>query len=285
MVCTPPFPELLTNLRLTPHFRSVKAYPSKLKTNIGYLPSPKANTVTRPILNQLLQCCSCVYMSKPVIVCIPGPCQSPEIYVPLRSALYLDGYTLIPLSLPSIGNVPPPYDFAEDVIAVRQLIIELIEKEKDVILVMQGFSGITGSQAIHGLSKLERERQGTKGGVVRLVFIMGWTVPEGFQGAQREDVSNLFSYMKVDPAVGTISLRMPLLTMCRMESVSLTRQSPRKYCTTISHQQKQSIGFQSYKRKVWGYSGARLPTLLGGIYQVHLFYVVKTNVLTRSMLD
>ena len=140
-------------------------------------------------------------MSRPTIICIPGPCQPAEIYVPLQSALLPYGYSVLPISLPSIGNIPPPYDFAEDVIAIRSVVVELLEQQKDVIVVMQGFNGVSGSQALHGLGSIERQRLGLRGGIIRLVFIMGWVVKENFQAAPRGDVSNMFHYMKVDPSV------------------------------------------------------------------------------------
>lgn len=147
-------------------------------------------------------------MPKPTIVCIPGPCHPAEIYLSLQSALSARQYTTIPVPLPSNGREPPCYDFGEDVVAIRSIIINLIEEDKDVIVVVQGFSGVATSQALHGLGKSEREAWGYGGGVVRLVFIMGWVVKEGFQAATRGDVANMFSYMRVDPSVSLSELRL-----------------------------------------------------------------------------
>jgi len=140
-------------------------------------------------------------MTRPTIVCVPGPCLPAQIYEPLRDALAHHGYPVVPVSLPSIGSIPPPYDFAEDVIAIRSIIVELLEEQKDIIMLTQGFNGVSVCQALHGLGRIERESWGMRGGVMRLIFISGWVVKEHFQAAPRGDVSNMFSYMKVDPSV------------------------------------------------------------------------------------
>lgn len=53
-----------------------------------------------------------------------------------------------------------------------------------------------GAEAPKGLGKKERQELGLKGGVIRLVFIMAFAMPEGFQptagGAQMPE------WMKVD---------------------------------------------------------------------------------------
>lgn len=153
-------------------------------------------------------------MSKPTIVCAPGPCQPMDIYFPLQSALSAHGYTTIPISLPSIGTTPPTDDFNNDVVAIRTLIMSLVEDSQDVILVMQGFTGVSGSQALHGLGKLERGRWGLSGGVIRLIFIMGWIVKEGFQAAPRGEVANMFHYMIVDPLVRLLPCHPQLINYC-----------------------------------------------------------------------
>lgn len=111
-------------------------------------------------------------MSKPIFVCLPGASHSQVIYEPLKAELSFSGYIVIPVALPSVGGNPVTYDFTEDVQTVRNLVIELVEGGNDVILVMHGYSGLPGAEALQGLGKVERQRRGLNGGVVRLVFIM-----------------------------------------------------------------------------------------------------------------
>ena len=140
-------------------------------------------------------------MSKPIFVCVPGASHSPAIYFPLKTLLTSYNYTLIPLSLPSVGGSPVTYDFTPDVIAIRNLVTSIVDSGQDVILVMHSYGGLPGAEALRGLGKSEREKVGLRGGVVRLVFIMSWMAREGFQGGERGDVSNMFPYMKIDMKV------------------------------------------------------------------------------------
>ena len=140
-------------------------------------------------------------MSKPIFVCVPGVSHPPIIYDPLKASLSLHGYTAIPVQLPSIGANPPVYDFTEDVIAVRNVVSRLVDAGTDIVLVMHGWNGVVGGEAMQGLGKVERARRGLRGGVIRLVYIMAWIVKEGFQGAPRGDVSGMLPYLSADLSV------------------------------------------------------------------------------------
>lgn len=145
-------------------------------------------------------------MPKPTFVCVPEHSHSSQIYEPLKLALLHHGYPTIPLTLPSVGGSPPIYDFSEDVAAVRQLVTQLVDQGKEVIVVMLGYGAIPGGEALQGLGKVEREQRGLIGGVIRLVFIMSLMAKEGFQGGQRGDVSALYPYLRPDLQVRTLLL-------------------------------------------------------------------------------
>lgn len=139
-------------------------------------------------------------MPKATVVCVPGAWHTPEIYAKTLSILEEHGYPTIGLPLPSVGASPPHTSFDEDVKGIRDCLTNLvIEEEKDVILATHSYTGMPGAEAPVGLGKKEREAANKKGGVVRLVFIMAFAMPEGFQptagGAQFPD------WMKVDMEV------------------------------------------------------------------------------------
>lgn len=52
--------------------------------------------------------------------------------------------------------------------------------QSEVVLVLHSYAGMPGSEAAKGLGKREREDKGQKGGVVRLVFVQAYAMPEGF---------------------------------------------------------------------------------------------------------
>jgi pimeloyl-ACP methyl ester carboxylesterase len=142
-------------------------------------------------------------MSKPIFVCVPGASHSHLIYEPLKAALAFHGYTAIPVSLPSNGG-NPTYDFSEDVQAIRNMVTQIVDFGEDVILVLHGYGGLPGGEALRGLGKAEREQNGLRGGVIRLVFLMSWLAVEGFQLSPRGDVSAMFPYLLCNLKVSKI---------------------------------------------------------------------------------
>ncbi|KAJ4294977.1 hypothetical protein N0V90_006985 [Kalmusia sp. IMI 367209] len=120
-------------------------------------------------------------MSKPTIVLVPGAWHSPEIYAKVVDVLNGYGYPTVSLPLASVGATPAHLDFDGDVKAIRDCLTKLVNEEKDVVLVTHSYTGMPGAEAPVGLGKKEREAAGLKGGVIRLVFIMAFAMPEGFQ--------------------------------------------------------------------------------------------------------
>ena len=136
-------------------------------------------------------------MSKPAFVCIHGAWHSASCYDGIKSILNTYGYDCFCPSLPSVGGNPPTNDFTEDVKTIRSAVEELVQ-EKDVIVVMHSYSGIPGGQALEGLDKQSCEEKGMKGGVVRLVYMMAFIVPEGFQHSPKGTRDNMVPSMKTD---------------------------------------------------------------------------------------
>jgi hypothetical protein len=148
-------------------------------------------------------------MPKATIVCVPGAWHTPEIYSKTLGILDEHGYPTIGLPLASVGASPPHRSFDKDVKDIRDCLTKLVvEEEKEVVLVTHSYTGMPGAEAPVGLGKKEREAANKNGGVIRLVFIMAFAMPEGFQptagGAQFPE------WMKVDVEV---SLRVLLLCL------------------------------------------------------------------------
>ena len=144
-------------------------------------------------------------MPKPAFVCLHGAWHSPACYDAVKSILTQDGYLCICPSLPSVGCNPPISDFTEDVRTIRSAVADLV-KDYDVIVVMYSYSGIPGGQALDGLDKKTTTEQGLKGGVVRLVYIMSFIVPEGFQHSPKGTRDFMVPTMKTDFEVSLSAL-------------------------------------------------------------------------------
>jgi hypothetical protein len=62
---------------------------------------------------------------------------------------------------------------------VHSTVSELAEEGRDVVVVMHSYGGIPAESRYEDLAKDERSRRGLKGGVVALVYICAWMLPEG----------------------------------------------------------------------------------------------------------
>ncbi|KAG9046973.1 hypothetical protein FS837_003263 [Tulasnella sp. UAMH 9824] len=117
--------------------------------------------------------------SKPTIILIPGAWHTPDGFVALSKFLESAGYHTIPVSLPSVGASPPLDDFQPDVAAIRDVVTSCVDAGQDVILFMHSYASLPGCEAIKGLTKSDREREGKAGGVKHLIFCSAFVLPEG----------------------------------------------------------------------------------------------------------
>eukprot|EP00243_Klebsormidium_subtile_P003659 TRINITY_DN17247_c0_g1_i1.p1 TRINITY_DN17247_c0_g1~~TRINITY_DN17247_c0_g1_i1.p1 ORF type:complete len:294 (-),score=59.56 TRINITY_DN17247_c0_g1_i1:401-1282(-) len=118
---------------------------------------------------------------KPTVLFVHGAWHSPMHLAPAAFVFESAGYpTCCPL-LPSYGAQPPTKTLYDDAAALRAELDRLIEKEgKDVLVVMHSYGGLVGTEAVHeSLGKRARAAEGKAGGVLRLVFLCAFVVPEG----------------------------------------------------------------------------------------------------------
>lgn len=107
------------------------------------------------------------------------------------------GFSAITPALPSSASDPPTPDWSKDVETIRNTVFSLVQ-EHDVVVVMHSFSGMTGGTALEGLDKQVCLSRGLKGGVVRLIYIAAFLVPEGFQHSPHGTRDNMVPEMKTD---------------------------------------------------------------------------------------
>jgi hypothetical protein len=114
-------------------------------------------------------------MSKPSILLIPGSFALPEFYDTVVNAVSAKGYSIHALHLPTVGPKPGPVDadppsMYDDAALIAKEIEILVNKGKDVVLIGHSYGGVPMSESTKGLGK-EREKEGKKGGVVRLGYL------------------------------------------------------------------------------------------------------------------
>lgn len=127
-------------------------------------------------------------VTKPTVVFIPGFWHTSEGFTPLAKILEKENYPTVLVNLPSAGAHPGHPDFSQDVAAIRKVITELSDEDKEVMVVMHSGGSVSGSEASRDLGKKERQAEGKKGGIVRVVYIgillpkAGKNMFETFQG-------------------------------------------------------------------------------------------------------
>ena len=136
------------------------------------------------------------------------------MYKELVTSLKGAGCSAVVSSLPSCdAQDPHKVTCSTDAEAIRKQIMHSTEAdEKDIVVVCHSYGGIPGAGAAHGLSKIARAKEGKKGGVIGLIYISGFVVPEG---------SSLLDIMggRHAPYLGADQVPVPLL-----DSVTARRQ-------------------------------------------------------------
>ncbi|KAK2750322.1 hypothetical protein FQN57_003802 [Myotisia sp. PD_48] len=120
-------------------------------------------------------------MGNTTIVIVPGAWLSKSFYSSYITALENAGYQTSYLGYPSLDPVEPAKaDCATDTAAIKEALKSLVEdEEKNVVLVCHSYGGMPGSAAATGLSKTKRIQDGKQGGVLGLIYVGAFLVPEG----------------------------------------------------------------------------------------------------------
>ena len=111
--------------------------------------------------------------TKPAIVLAPGSFCKVSLYANFVRLLHDAGYDRIEIvRMPSLGNrsPQPAATLDDDADYIRQIVTEVSNEGFDVILMAHSYGGIPASQSVKGVSKKEREAQGLKGGVRRILY-------------------------------------------------------------------------------------------------------------------
>jgi len=118
-------------------------------------------------------------MTNPSIVIVPGAWHRPAHFQGLIDELAKVNYDAVGVTMPSVDSSPPLASWDQDAQAVRQVITEILDAGKDVIVLAHSFGGIAMSEAAKGLGKKERVAQGLKRGIIKLIYMCAMALPEG----------------------------------------------------------------------------------------------------------
>jgi hypothetical protein len=141
------------------------------------------------------------------ILFVPGAWITKAFYEPFLQALKTAGYDVRYAGYPSLDpkeSDPSTRDCHADTEAITAVLRPLVEDEgKDVLLFMHSYAGMPGAAAATGLSKSQREQEGKAGGVIGLLFLGAFVVPEGLSCAGLQG-GNLPPWILLDQVGGPL---------------------------------------------------------------------------------
>ncbi|RKF75008.1 putative alpha beta-hydrolase [Golovinomyces cichoracearum] len=132
-------------------------------------------------------------IKKPAIVIIPGAWQGAIGFKNFFHDLNNAGFRSEAVALPSVGsisNILP--GLAEDIAAVRSVVSKFLEEYYDVVLLCHSCGGLVGSNASQGLDAKSRSKDGKVGGIIQILFMSAFVVPNG---------CNFFDLLDGKPAI------------------------------------------------------------------------------------
>lgn len=104
--------------------------------------------------------------------------------------------------------MPPMSDWSRDVETIHKTVSDLVpEEDVAVVIHSYSFSGMTGGTSLKGLDKQTCVSKGLRGGVIRLVYIVAFLVPERSQHSPRGGREHSILKLRVDAEVSMRFIR------------------------------------------------------------------------------
>ncbi|KAI9147379.1 putative hydrolase R7 [Paramyrothecium foliicola] len=118
----------------------------------------------------------------PSMLIIPAASALPAAYDKVVSEVASRGHNIKALHLPSVGLATGPRpgkppSMYEDAAFIASHVAELADEGNDIILITHSYGGTPATEAVKGITKVERARHGKPGGVVALAYMTS-LVPE-----------------------------------------------------------------------------------------------------------
>ena len=118
--------------------------------------------------------------SKPSFVIVPGAWHPAVCFDDVAARIEAAGYAVVVATNASLASAEPRQaSCAADAESLGHLYKPMLEEGKDIIVVAFSYGGIPAGASARGLCKSTRTAEGLKGGVIGLVYVAGFVVPEG----------------------------------------------------------------------------------------------------------
>ncbi|KAI9659871.1 MAG: hypothetical protein M1821_001223 [Bathelium mastoideum] len=121
----------------------------------------------------------------PAFVIVGGVSHTPIFFKALIAELEGRGYDAHAVSYPTVGKNTVGTKQKDEVKAIQDAVARYVDgQHQDVILLLHSYGGWPGSRAVIGLDKETRERQGKTNGIVEIVFLAAFLLPDNAPMAQ-----------------------------------------------------------------------------------------------------
>ncbi len=118
--------------------------------------------------------------AKPAILLVHGAWHVPEHYSDFIQHLQHAGFEVSCPRLPTCDEAKRlTADIFADAQVVRDQVISLMDKSRELIMLLHSYGGAVGTEAVKGLFASERATRGLKGGVVHLIYMCGFMLQVG----------------------------------------------------------------------------------------------------------
>lgn len=116
---------------------------------------------------------------RPAFVLVGGVSHTPVFFNALIKELNGHGYEAHAVSCPTVGRNTVGTTQKDEVKAIQDAVAHFVDdRHQDVVLVLHSYGGWLGSRAVRGFDKESREKQGKKNGIVEVVFIAAFLLPD-----------------------------------------------------------------------------------------------------------
>ena len=116
--------------------------------------------------------------SPPVFALVSGGWHQSSCYELLLAELHKRKYETRTTTLRSVGNAAGTME--SDIEGIRQdLLLPVLDRQRDVVLVLHSLSGLAGGSATLNMSAGDRKAKGLKGGIIGIICLCAIVTPEG----------------------------------------------------------------------------------------------------------
>ena len=147
--------------------------------------------------------------SKPIYVFVGGVSHTPDFFDDLIKQMATYGYKSTAVAFPTCGDGTENIKQWDEVTAIKKVVSTQLD-DQDVVLVLHSYGGWPGSRAIKGFDKEARRKDGRNTGIVEVVFLAAFLLPDN---APMTQYSYLPPWLTVEVRIHAVLLSLSFVLM------------------------------------------------------------------------